>query len=481
MASVTWPSLKPAHWLERLGRRLTGWSRLAGGYGLAGENGLAGLIALVALPAAFVASLSSSLPLALPLALATINLSLAGERAGAPGRAGFARASLAQASLAAALLLVAVFFAVLAVNGTAAALAGVVLSLVFAALPLLLRFLMARDPDARDPDARCPDARCPNDSTVDCRDIEGLDRLMPDERLVVVERDGRIAALSQAVRREFAASGVTRGSDILVLIDVLDRPLLLDALNKAEQREQALSVRLNAEHFPHPQAGVRIAFSLVAGQSRKIVIRLQDGCPQAPDTEQPGRAIAPGAPHADGAASGPACDLDDAARFAVRLLAGDADRQGVGVTMGERSDCGAHALPVGCSVRAARQIALNIIGNAIKFSHAGGQVTVETGGDEEYGVLCVRDRGIGIAERDREALFAPHQRAGDRDRPGSGLGLAIVGDLVAACDGEISLESAPGEGTTVTVRIPLAGMDWETGSTGSHPLPAFSREIAQAA
>jgi signal transduction histidine kinase len=464
MASLSWSDLTPVLAQESIARRLARWSRLAGGYGVGGENGLTGLIALVVLPAAFAASLASSLPLAIPAALATINLSMAGGRAGAPGRA-----ALARLSLAIALALVAVYFAALALNGAAmiAALAGVVLSLAFAALPFALGNLMAGNRD---------------DGAALSRDVAGLDRLAPDERLVVVERGGRVAALSRAAMRQFAASGLKPGADILHLFELPDRPMLLDALDRAGPREQDIVLRLNGDRCPGEPAATPMNLSLVAIDAQNIIVRLRDLPPALPDAEQPCQAMPADARSSDSVAGEGACDLEDAVGFAIRLLAHDADRHGVRLTRKERP-CSqtTPALPVDCSARSVRQIALNLIGNAIKFSHAGGLVTVETGMDDENGLLCVRDEGVGIAERDRGGLFCPHQRGGDHGRSGSGLGLAIVVDLIAGCGGRISIESTPGKGTNVTVQLPAAGMDGEARPIDSHPNRSQSREIARAA
>lgn len=464
MASVIWSVVQPVPRLERISRHIVRWPRLALGYDVESGNTVAGLIALVALPAAFVASLASSLPLAMPVALATINLSIAGERRSATKRPG-----VAELFLASLLLLVAVFFGVLAVNGTAgaAALAGVALSVTFAALPSILRFLMTKSLDHR---------------AALSRDVEGLDRLAPDERLVVVERGGRVAAVSRAAKRQFAESGLKPGADLLHLIDSLDRPILLDGLDKAGHHEQVISLRLNAEQCPREKGASRIDLSLTAIDSRTVIVRLQELSSDLPKKQRPDRKNRSAPRQIESMAGEGACDLEDAVRFAIRLLAGDADKQGVRVILKERPDCDAEtALLVKCPARVARQIALNLIGNAIKFSHTGGLVTIETGVDEESGLLCVRDEGVGIAERDRDALFCPDKRGGGRGRSGCGLGLAIVGDLVAGCDGRIAVKSAPGKGTAVTVRLPSAGADRQAGRIGPHSLSNQSHVIARAA
>ena len=464
MASVTWPIVKPVTRLERTSRRVARWSWLAANYGVERENALAGLIALIALPAALLVSLTFSLPLAFPIALATINLSITGKRSGAAKRAG-----VAELVLAALLLLVAAFFGVLAVNGAARAdaLVGVMLSVAFAALPFILRFLMTKSLDRR---------------TVLLRDVEGLDRIAPDERLVVVDLNGRVAAVSRVAMRQFAESGLRPGADLFHLIDSLDRPMLVNALDKAGRHEQVISVRLNTEQCPREPVAARINLSLMATNSGKVILRLQDSPPGLPDRDQPVRSNCPAGPPTNGVDDESACDLEDVVRFAIRLLAGDADKQGVGVTMKERPGRDEKtALLVNCSARIARQIALNVIGNAIKFSHAGGQVTIETDVEGECSLLRVCDQGVGIAKRDRDALFCPHRRGGDRDRPGWGLGLAIVGDLVAGCDGRIFVNSAPGKGTAVTIKLPSAGMEGETERIDLHCLGNQSREIARAA
>lgn len=110
--------------------------------------------------------------------------------------------------------------------------------------------------------------------------------------------------------------------------------------------------------------------------------------------------------------------------------------------------------------RACRQILINLISNAIKFTDREGVVTVGTrreGGDV---ALFVRDTGIGISEKDIARLGTPFVQADsgyDRRHEGTGLGLSVVKGLAALHGGTMQIESRLGEGTCVTVRLPING------------------------
>ena len=109
--------------------------------------------------------------------------------------------------------------------------------------------------------------------------------------------------------------------------------------------------------------------------------------------------------------------------------------------------------------RAFKQIVLNLVSNAIKFTERGGMVTVSAGVDGSRLVLRVTDTGVGIAADDLKRVGDPFFQAGktyQRRHEGTGLGLSIVKSLVGLHAGEISVQSRINEGTTVTVALPLA-------------------------
>ncbi|TGQ66945.1 MAG: HAMP domain-containing histidine kinase [Mesorhizobium sp.] len=110
--------------------------------------------------------------------------------------------------------------------------------------------------------------------------------------------------------------------------------------------------------------------------------------------------------------------------------------------------------------RAVQQILINLVSNAIKFTPDGGDVVV---GAKRIGSrlhFWVRDTGIGIAEEDFVNLGKPFMQIQNdytRRFEGTGLGLSLVKGLVTLHEGTMSIESMPGEGTTVTISLPVNG------------------------
>jgi cell cycle sensor histidine kinase DivJ len=109
--------------------------------------------------------------------------------------------------------------------------------------------------------------------------------------------------------------------------------------------------------------------------------------------------------------------------------------------------------------RAFKQIVLNLVSNAIKFTERGGKVTAAAEVEGSQLVLRITDTGVGIAADDLKRIGDPFFQAGktyQRRHEGTGLGLSIVKSLVGLHAGEITVQSKIDEGTTVTVALPLA-------------------------
>jgi two-component system sensor histidine kinase ResE len=105
------------------------------------------------------------------------------------------------------------------------------------------------------------------------------------------------------------------------------------------------------------------------------------------------------------------------------------------------------------------RVFLNLIGNALKYTPAGGKVYVGLDQAGSEAVATVTDSGIGIPDTDLPHIFEEFYRASNVKRngvTGTGLGLAIVKDLVERYDGRVSVHSKMGAGTTFTVVLPLA-------------------------
>ncbi|WP_378943712.1 ATP-binding protein [Mesorhizobium sp. ANAO-SY3R2] len=118
--------------------------------------------------------------------------------------------------------------------------------------------------------------------------------------------------------------------------------------------------------------------------------------------------------------------------------------------------------------RAVQQMLINLVSNAVKFTPDGGRVEI---GAKRLGSrlhFWVSDTGIGIAEEDLSRLGTPFMQIQNdytRHFEGTGLGLSLVKGLVALHDGTMSIESAPGEGTTVTISLPIEGPATRSGAT----------------
>jgi signal transduction histidine kinase len=104
-----------------------------------------------------------------------------------------------------------------------------------------------------------------------------------------------------------------------------------------------------------------------------------------------------------------------------------------------------------------RQVLLNLLSNAIKFTDEGGAISIDCSADRRTVWIHVKDTGIGIAEEQREKIFEPFVQVDRRlNRPmeGTGLGLAISRELAHGMNGELTVDSRLGIGSTFTLALP---------------------------
>jgi signal transduction histidine kinase len=127
----------------------------------------------------------------------------------------------------------------------------------------------------------------------------------------------------------------------------------------------------------------------------------------------------------------------------------------------ERVELSTRAEPVWARAHLARlrQVLRALVDNALKHTSAGGRVDIEADARGHWALVRVADTGEGIPEQELSKVGTPFYRVDEaRQRgAGAGLGLSIAGELVRLMRGDLRIESRPGHGTTVTIRLPLAG------------------------
>ncbi|HEX8667084.1 MAG TPA: HAMP domain-containing sensor histidine kinase [Allosphingosinicella sp.] len=144
-------------------------------------------------------------------------------------------------------------------------------------------------------------------------------------------------------------------------------------------------------------------------------------------------------------------DLADIARRAAGLLAVRAAEKGIrldGPAAGE-------SLPATGEFRRVLQVVMNLLTNAIRYTPEGGMVWMRTDREGDVGALIVADQGKGIAPEDQARVFEKFERVDPAEPGGSGLGLYIGRRLARAMGGDVSVDSAPGQGARFTLTLPL--------------------------
>ena len=143
------------------------------------------------------------------------------------------------------------------------------------------------------------------------------------------------------------------------------------------------------------------------------------------------------------------CDLAGIAAAAADSLAGQFEA--AGITLDRK------LIPAGIDAdpRWLHQVITNLLTNALKFTSAGGRVTIETRPDDTSAVLTVTDTGTGIPADELPRIFDRFWRGRQAAQlSGSGIGLAVAAELARAHDGQLSARSEPGQGTEMTLTLP---------------------------
>ncbi|MEV4687233.1 sensor histidine kinase [Microbacterium sp. LWH3-1.2] len=141
--------------------------------------------------------------------------------------------------------------------------------------------------------------------------------------------------------------------------------------------------------------------------------------------------------------------LESVASFRPTAVSGD-------ISIDVQAD---EALPITADGFRLRQVVDNVVSNAIKYTPRDGRVRIAGAVEHHQVVLSVADTGIGIAAEDLPNILTPYFRTEEAKKTsgGTGLGLGISNDIVLAHGGTLSIDSDAGAGTTVTIRLPLAG------------------------
>ena len=143
-------------------------------------------------------------------------------------------------------------------------------------------------------------------------------------------------------------------------------------------------------------------------------------------------------------------DLGDLARRAVGLLGMKAEEKGIRIDAPRTDD----RAPATGEFRRVLQVLLNLLGNAIRYSPENSQIWIRVDRDGDRATVTVADQGQGIDAEQQAVVFEKFERLGRTDSGGSGLGLYIARRLARAMDGELTVDSAPGQGARFTLSLP---------------------------
>jgi signal transduction histidine kinase len=143
-------------------------------------------------------------------------------------------------------------------------------------------------------------------------------------------------------------------------------------------------------------------------------------------------------------------DLADLARRAAGILGVRAQERGIAI---DAPKPGERAAAIG-EFRRVLQILLNLVGNAIRYSPIDSQIWLRVESEGDRARITVADQGEGLSDEQQARLFGKFERLGRSGDGGSGLGLYISRRLARAMEGELTVESAPGQGARFTLDLP---------------------------
>lgn len=143
-------------------------------------------------------------------------------------------------------------------------------------------------------------------------------------------------------------------------------------------------------------------------------------------------------------------DLADTARRVLENLAEEALRHNIDLGL----EAGEMPVRIEGDGTMLREMLVNLVDNALRYTQPGGRVTVGIGREGDTALLWVEDNGPGIPEAERAQVFERFYRIMGTEPEGSGLGLAIVREVVDGADGSVALGEAAGGGLLVRVRLP---------------------------
>lgn len=143
-------------------------------------------------------------------------------------------------------------------------------------------------------------------------------------------------------------------------------------------------------------------------------------------------------------------DLGDLARRAVGLLGMKAEEKGIRIDAPRTDD----QMPATGEFRRVLQVLLNLLGNAIRYSPENSLIWIRVDREGDRAMVTVADQGQGIDADQQAVIFEKFERLGRTDSGGSGLGLYIARRLARAMDGDLTIDSAPGQGARFTLSLP---------------------------